>query len=188
LNLQAKFNTFQEEMNCSISYFEDKHKRTKNRAYGIKITSVCFSALITVVLGLSVSKNLLDLFRNIALILGAAVTIINAVDAFYNYGALWIKNAVTLSKLRELKIKSEMYSAGCQDSDLSEKKINEFIGEFQKILKEDMKEWLRIREKAGRMEDIKENLIGGSTATIQDKVIDKFRSDKTDTSKSEENK
>ncbi|MBL4935674.1 DUF4231 domain-containing protein [Clostridium sp. YIM B02515] len=187
MNLKAKFNTFQEELNCSIGFFEDKHKRTKNRAYGIKITSVCFSALITVILGLSVSENLLVLFKDIALVLGAAVTIINAVDAFYNYGALWIKNTVTLSKLRELKIKSEMYLAGCQDSDLSEKKINEFIGEFQKILREDMKEWLRIRERVGRMEDVKENLIGGSTAIIQDKGVDKFRSEKTDISKSEEN-
>ncbi|ERI93963.1 hypothetical protein HMPREF1982_01271 [Clostridiales bacterium oral taxon 876 str. F0540] len=169
-----------------MCYFKSKHRRTKNRAYAIKITSVCFSALITVILGLSASGSLLDIFKDIALVLGAAVTIINAVDAFYNYGALWIKNAVTLSKLRELNIKIEMYSVGCEDTELSEKKINEFIGEFQRILKDDMKEWLRIREKVGRMEDNKEGIIGSQPTILQDKSIDKFRSENIDIVKNTE--
>lgn len=156
MDLKQKLDTLRNELNFSIEYFEYKHKKTKTRVNVVKITSVTFSVLITVVLGLN-SENLVETFKNIAIVLGAVVTIINAVDAFYNYGALWVKNAVTLSKLRELKRELDFYAAGCEPEDISESKLNEFLNKLQQILKDDIKQWLRIREKVNAMEQNKED-------------------------------
>lgn len=157
MNNKAKLDSFQSELMCSIKFFAQKHKRTKRRAQMIKISSIGFSGLITVVLGLTASENMTDLFRNIALVLGSVVTIINAVDAFFNYNALWIKSTVTLSKLQELRRKLEFYTAGTEPEQISEIKLNEFLDELQQILKDDMKQWLRIREKVNSLEHNKEN-------------------------------
>ena len=175
MDLKAKMDTLMSEIDCAINFFQIKHKKTKRKAYAIKISSVCFSVLITVVLGLSINEDLGDLVKNIALVLGAIVTIINAVDAFYNYGALWIKNTVTLSKLRELRRKIEFYSAGCDPADFSEKKLNEFLHELQKISKDDIKEWLRIRENVSRTEDKKDEFISSDIKPVTSKLADKFR-------------
>ncbi len=154
---KARLDTIRSELQCSIKYFTLKHKSTKRRAQTIKICSVCFSAMITVFLGLTASENMTNWFKNIALILGSIVTIINAVDAFYNYNTLWIKSAVTLSRLQELRRKVDFYTAGIKPEQISEIKLDEFLEDFQKILKEDIKQWLRIREKVNSMEQNKEN-------------------------------
>lgn len=155
MNLSLKLNTLKGEVDGSIKYFQHKHTKTKIRAQVIKITSVTFSALITVVLGVN-AGNLSEVFRNIAIVLGAVVTIINAVDAFYNYGALWVKNALTLAKLKELKRELEFYSAGCVPEDISQDKLNKYMNQLQKILKDDIKQWLRIRERVNSADQGKE--------------------------------
>lgn len=152
----VKLETLRKELECSIKFFTLKHSRTKRRAQAMKISSVSFSALITVILGITINENMTEVFRNVALILGACVTIINAVDAYFNYNALWIKSTVTLAKLQELRRKVDFYSAGASQEQIYSTKIDEFLEEFQQILKEDIKQWLRIREKVNSMDQNKE--------------------------------
>jgi len=168
MDVQFKLTTLKNEIDYNIKFFEKKHSRTKHRAYSIKIASVGFSALITVLLGVS-SAGLETIFKNLTIVLGACVTIINAVDAFYNYNGLWIKNTITLSKLMELKRELEFYSAGCVIDDICEEKLNKYMNELQQILKDDIKQWLRIRERASNSEQGKESQ---TLATIKNKSID----------------
>jgi hypothetical protein len=116
---------------------------------------VCFGAAVTVILGLNHSGEAPQLFMDIALILGSLVTVFNAVDAFYGFGALWIKNTVTLAKLRELRRKISFYVAGREEEDVSEDELIKFLEELQQILKDDINQWLRIREKVNSQEKIK---------------------------------
>lgn len=157
MDIQHKLINLKREIDFNIVFFNKKHSRTKHRAYAIKISSVAFSALITVLLGIS-SGSLDIIFKNLAIVLGAVVTIINAVDAFYNYNGLWIKNTLTLSKLLELKREVEFYSSGFENDDISEEKLNKYMDELQQILREDIKQWLRIRERANNSEQGKDNL------------------------------
>lgn len=168
MDVQFKLTTLKNEIDYNIKFFEKKHSRTKHRAYSIKIASVGFSALITVLLGVS-SAGLETIFKNLTIVLGACVTIINAVDAFYNYNGLWIKNTITLSKLMELKRELEFYSAGCVIDDICEEKLNKYMNELQQILKDDIKQWLRIRERASNSEQGKESQ---TLATIKNKSLD----------------
>jgi hypothetical protein len=157
MDCKAKLNILRAELDCTIKYFVHKHLNTKHRANIVKISSICFSAAITVILGLNNATDTSELFINIALILGSAVTIINTVDAFYGFSSLWIKNTVTLAKLRELRRKIEFYGAGREDEDISEVELSKFLEEFQQILKDDINQWLRIREKVNSMEKSKDS-------------------------------
>jgi hypothetical protein len=157
MDCKAKLNILKDEIDCNIKYFARKQVKTKHRANIVKISSVLFSAAITVILGLNNAENTSVLFINIALILGSAVTIINTVDAFYGFSSLWIKNTVTLAKLRELRRKVEFYGAGREDEDISEGELSKFLEEFQQILKDDINQWLRIREKVNSMEKNKDS-------------------------------
>jgi hypothetical protein len=168
MDVQAKLTNLKNEIDYNIKYFNRKHSRTKHRAYSIKIASVGFSALITVLLGVS-SPNFETMFKNLTIVLGACVTIINAIDAFYNYNGLWIKNTITLSKLMELKRELEFYSAGCILDDICEEKLNKYMNELQQILKEDIKQWLRIRERASNSEQGKDSQ---TLAAIKNKSVD----------------
>lgn len=156
MDYKAKLDGLRKELNCTLCYFERKHIMTKHRANIVKISSICFSACITVFLGLNNAIDSSHMLMNVALVLGSLVTIINTVDAFYGFSSLWIKNAVTLARLRELKRKIEFYAAGQEDEYISERELNNFFDEFQKILKDDINQWLRIREKVNSMEKLKE--------------------------------
>jgi hypothetical protein len=147
VDYKAKVTVLDTELNCIISYFKRKHMKTKHRSNIVKISSICFSAAITVILGLNSTKNASELFSDISLILGALVTVINAIDAFYGFSSLWVKNTITLARLRELKRKVELYEAGREDKDFHEEDINKLVEELQQILKDDINQWLRIREK-----------------------------------------
>jgi hypothetical protein len=155
MDLKLKLNTLRNELACTIDYFEKKQKKTKKRANTVKFTSVTFSALITVVLGLN-SGDLIETFRMIAILLGSVVTIINAIDAFYNFGALWVKNTVTLARLRELKRELDFYAAGSESNDISQTKLDEYLNKMQQILKDDITQWLRIRQKVDSTEQNKQ--------------------------------
>jgi hypothetical protein len=154
MDYKAKLDTLKKELDCTIGYFSKKHMKTKHRANIVKISSVCFSAAITVILGLNSARNTSEIYMDIALVLGSVVTIINAVDAFYGFGSLWIKNTVTLARLRELRRKVEFYAAGRENQDISESELGKFLEELQQILKDDINQWLRIREKVNSMEKI----------------------------------
>jgi hypothetical protein len=154
MDYKAKINILKSELDCTITYFKRKHMRTKHRANLAKISSVCFSAAITVILGLNSAKDASELYMDVALILGSLVTVINAVDAFYGFSSLWIKNTVTLARLRELKRKVEFYEAGRENDDFSDREINKLLEDLQQILKDDINQWLRIREKVNSMEKI----------------------------------
>lgn len=180
MDLKEKLNLLLTEIDSNIIYFNQKHKWTKRRATAIKISSVTFSAFITVLLGLEMG-DLAYLLKNAAIVLGALVTIINAVDAFYNYNALWVKNTITMTKLKELKREILYYSAGCGECDMSESKLNRYMNELQRILKEDVKQWTRIRERALNPEQEKDpaNLLDIKTRG-GDGAGDKFRSLETE--------
>lgn len=170
MDLQAKLANLKAGIDCNIKFFNKKHSRTKHRSYGLKIASVAFSALITVLLGVS-SGTLETMFKNVTIVLGAGVTIINAIDAFYNYNGLWIKNTLTLSKLMELKREVDFYSSGCKTEDISEERLNKYMNELQQILKDDIKQWLRIRERANNSEQGRDNQ---GLMSIKNKSLDEI--------------
>jgi hypothetical protein len=82
MDKDERFSFLQEELDRFLLQTNRHRKESKRKAFIYKMLAVSFAAAITVLLGLKVEGVLADVFRDIALGLGATITVLNAADAF----------------------------------------------------------------------------------------------------------
>jgi len=111
-----------------IDYHYRRSSKLKARAYFFKISVMVLAATVTILLGLKLSDgNKFDAYiSNIALMLGAVITLISGIGSFWNTEKYWLNNTLTMMKL--ITLKNEF---------ILELKAEEGIGEEKyKLLKE----------------------------------------------------
>src|SRR5262249_30830912 len=127
----------------------ERHSRLRNgdkrAALGYKIMAVCFAATITILLGVRVDAPLTDIFRDVALVLGAMTTVVNAIDAFYDYRSLWIRRTLLLARLSSLRREVLYYALQPERGEIHTKKLGEFLNRLDQILEDDLQNWMRLR-------------------------------------------
>jgi hypothetical protein len=147
MDLVKKFQFFKDELDSHVRRITRKRNRDKNKAFSLKIIAVAFAAAITVLLGLKTDdEKQAKYFHNIALVLGAAITYLSAVDAFYDHRTLWVRRTVTVTRLQDLKRAFEFYVEGRDDDEISEEKLAVYMQQLNGILQEDLNDWLKLRE------------------------------------------
>ncbi len=99
MDTDARLKFLQGELKELIELTSRERKKNRKQALRYKILSVCFAAAITVLLGLKVDAALADIFRNIALVFGAAITVFNAIEAFYDFRSLWVNQTIFREQL-----------------------------------------------------------------------------------------
>ncbi|MGE3388094.1 MAG: SLATT domain-containing protein [Bdellovibrionales bacterium] len=100
----------------------NKHKR---KAAVIKIASILLSGTATILLGLQIA-GLVSVFKDIAFVLGAFVTLLNALEPFFNYRALWLESEIGKANLYRLADDLEYYLAGANPEKLDIGVLNNF--------------------------------------------------------------
>jgi hypothetical protein len=145
MDIDERLKYLQTELDNAISRVSQKRDRERNRAFTWKVLSVSFAAAITVLLGLQVNGILMGTFRNIALILGATITVLNAVEAFYDERSLWINRTITLTSLYTLKRDTTFYALNPAQGEEHVKTLNLFKQRFDQINENEMKSWLKLR-------------------------------------------
>ncbi len=140
-----KLDFVDEEIQRQIGRIHGRKERDKRRDLIIKVTSIGLSAFITILLGLQVDATWSAIFRNTALVFGATVTILNALEAIGNHRSLWVRRTVSLANLYALQ-----RDMACLKLDIlhDESKINsldEYVGRLNSILEEDLKAWIALR-------------------------------------------
>lgn len=146
MDIGEKVKILKQEMDDRIKYTARKRVSDKKRAFGIKILAVCFAASVTVLLGLKVNENLAGILQSIALVLSAVITVLNAVEAFYDHRSLWIRRTVTLSKLYALRSELNFVTAGVEESEIDIKSLERFLRRYERILQDDLRSWLKMRQ------------------------------------------
>jgi len=82
------------------------------------------------------------IFRNLALISGVLVTVVNGLDKFFDYRTAWVKQIVTVRKLSSLYYEIEFYELGLKEKEeADEKKLAEYMRQYQKIWEDIMFQW-----------------------------------------------
>jgi hypothetical protein len=137
---------FEKELNERIRDFALKRRRDKSKAFKLKILAVVFPAAITVLLGAKVGTVVSGVLQNVALLLGAIITVLNAVEAFYDHRSLWIRRTVTLARLYEVRRDLGLSVAGAEDGDIDSQTLDRLVGRYDGILDDDLKAWLKLRE------------------------------------------
>lgn len=136
---------FRSELTKQQESFRHRRRRDKRKAFALQVSTVVLSATITVLLGLRVSLSTQELLSNVALVLGALVTVLSAVDAFFDHRALWIERTLTVRKLEGLQRRVEYQLAGQEDGNLDPRILEGLVRRLEQILAEDQRAWKRLR-------------------------------------------
>lgn len=152
---------FEEHLNAIVADFAKECKNHKNVALRLRISSVCLSAIVTVCLGLKFQMSELQAtLGNVALALSAVITVVGAYEAFFDPRALWIRETIIYSKLRNLKREFEFWAAGCEGDALDPadaETLNRFKLNLDRILMDSLKNSMKIRGAPEAEKEIKSN-------------------------------
>lgn len=145
MNTGERLKCLQNDLDKLVSRYSGEAKRYKKTALMLKITSVVFAALITVLLGLSVEQVLKDTLRNISLALGAVITVLSAYEAFFDPRALWIRETVTFARLKDLQRDLRFWSSDLDNESMDSHMVDMFKQRLDRILNDSLKYWMKVR-------------------------------------------
>lgn len=146
MDKDERLSSFQEELDFLQQRADRERKLYRTRAFIYKILAVALAAAITVLLGLNVGGMLANVFRDIALGFGAAITVLNAVDAFFDYRFLWMRETMLWSKLEALMRDFKLYALHLKPEADRERMLDEFRSRLDQILEEYMQDWFKLRQ------------------------------------------
>ncbi|MFM7235725.1 MAG: SLATT domain-containing protein [Cyanobium sp.] len=98
-----KVELLQSYLEESIKDIRRKRKMNRQRATFIKLLILCLSGGATVLLGLDIGMNAQLPMKNLAFAFTASVTVLNALEPFFNYRALWVEHERANASLYQLK-------------------------------------------------------------------------------------
>ena len=126
-----------------IDYHVKRSKRLKNKANFFKISVMALGAIVTIVLGLQFSDHVKvewdSCIQNIALILGAMITLLSGISNFWNAEKYWLNNIVTMMKLIDLR--NDMKIEAMASSGIPSDVFNDLRGRFDEIQNEKIDYW-----------------------------------------------
>ncbi|WP_423252498.1 DUF4231 domain-containing protein [Vibrio vulnificus] len=117
-----------------------KVRKQKRKTTFFNGLSIVLGALITVTLGIKLTGS--DEFqRNLALALGALLTIINGWNAMFDYKKLWTRQKSTLLDLYQLRNELRFRLSQCSTETIN---VADLFSRYQDIWERDGNEWRNI--------------------------------------------
>jgi hypothetical protein len=133
------------ELDREQQRFARRRRRDKRKAFALQMATVTLSATITVLLGLRVDAGVQRALANVALALGALVTVLAAMEAFFNHRGLWISRTVTVRRLEELRRQVNYRLAVLGDGEVDPEVVDDLLARLDQIVMDDQQAWLRLR-------------------------------------------
>jgi ABC-type multidrug transport system fused ATPase/permease subunit len=145
MNMAARVALLRAELDRQQQRFARRRRRDKRKSFALQMATVVLSATITVLLGLRVGTGLQRTLANVALVLGALVTVLAAMEAFFNHRGLWVARTVTVRRLEELRRQIDYQLAGLADGEVVPEVVDGLLARLDQIVAEDQQAWLRLR-------------------------------------------
>jgi len=135
------------EIDRLVKRYRYESAKFKKVAFRLKIISVLLAAIITILLGMKIGNNddVQNTFSNIALILGAAITVLSAYEAFFDPRALWLRETVTFARLKDLQRDILFWRSGKDPEDIDVEILDTFKLKLDYILEDTLKYWMKVR-------------------------------------------
>jgi hypothetical protein len=140
MDSQAPIEFIESEIKQRIESFDQDRKFYREKSRQFNIFTASLSALTTFMIGLSQSYNPSKLISLVALATSAVMTVVNAVDTFYNYRRRWVQNNDTVMKLYELASDIK-YTKACDDGILTSESMDVFYNRYKNILRDANEGW-----------------------------------------------
>jgi ABC-type multidrug transport system fused ATPase/permease subunit len=145
VNVEQRVAFLRTELDRQQQRFAHRRRRDKRKSFVLQMATVALSATITVLLGLRVAAGLQRTLANIALVLGALVTVLAAMEAFFNHRGLWVSRTVTVRRLEELRRQTDYQLAGLADGEVQPAIVDGLLARLEEIVADDQQAWLRLR-------------------------------------------
>ena len=144
MKLDERLECLEEDLQRLVKRYGDDARRHKKTALALKIVSVCIAALITILLGLKLqAPEVRDLLSNVALVLGAVITVLSAYEAFFDPRALWIRETVTFARLKDVQRDLRYWARGAEP--LDDQTLEGFKRRVDRVLDDSLKYWMKVR-------------------------------------------
>ena len=131
-------------INNALGYQKMRKEQNKRKASIIKMSSILLAGSATILLGLQIS-GYEKYLKEIAFVLGALVTLLNAVEPFFNFRALWVEHEAALAKFYRLKDRIEFYLVGKEATQVNPEIIKQYYAEYEEIWSTTSRAWISHR-------------------------------------------
>lgn len=131
----------------SISHAQHNRQHYRKRASLVRISTILASTLVTVLLGLQIA-GFEVYFKQIAFVLGALVTLLNALEPFFNFRALWVEHEQALAGFYALKNDLDFYLSGVKPEELDLTALDKVRERHGLIWGQLSKSWIEHRKNA----------------------------------------
>ncbi|GAB3909697.1 DUF4231 domain-containing protein [Kibdelosporangium lantanae] len=133
----------QSELDNELKRYARRRRRDKRKAFYLKTSTVTLSATISVLLGLRAINE--PVFANVALGLGALITVLAAIDAFFDHRELWILRTHTVRDLQTLSRDLRYYVSGLDGAAPDQAEVDRFYQRLGEVIKKDDENWGKLR-------------------------------------------
>lgn len=142
----ARWQFLRQEVDRQLALFGRRRRRDKRKAFGLQMATVTLSATITVLLGLRTSDATRTWLLNIALGLGALITVLAAAEAFFTHRRLWTLRTATVRRLETLSRHVDFHTAGADGRPADAGVLAACLAELDAIIADDQKAWQHLHE------------------------------------------
>ncbi len=129
----------------ALDYMQIRKKRFRVFSSGIKLLSLALSASATIILGL---QNL-SLWAGLGFSLVALVTVINAIEPFFNWRSRWVLAEEAQYRFYRVRDDLEYLVATRPKEELQMEDLADLYGRYQENWKYFSEEWLENRRQKG---------------------------------------
>lgn len=134
-----------QELDRQLSDYRRRRKRDKRKSFALQMATVTLSAAITVLLGLRTAGTAQQRLADIALALGAVITVLAAAEAFFTHRGLWILRTHTVRRLETLARHLDYQLSRSSGQPLERAVLDRYAAELDDILNEDYTRWQQLR-------------------------------------------
>lgn len=139
MTIKSEANYLEQEIRKSINTLKSKVSSHKKKTSWVNGISISLGVLVTLTLGIDVAEANEQIQKNLALILGGLLTILNGWNALFDYKKLWVKQKSTLLDLYQLQ--NEL---GYRSSKEDHVDVDDLFDKYQRIWEKDSNEWRNI--------------------------------------------
>ena len=125
----------------SISHVRKNREINKQRATFVRVFAILSSGMVTVLIGWDGGAKE-QLLNSLALAFSAFVTMLTALEPFFNYRSLWIEHEKALASFHRLKGRVEIEIANTKNDEQS---VTDFVKEYEEIWEELSRNWINHR-------------------------------------------
>jgi len=142
LPLRDVFIRFRDLVSADMDWADSRKARFRGRASAAKIALLALAAASTIVLGIPAIPNR----TAIALPMVALVTLVSALEPFFNWRSRWILMEETQYRLNRIRDEMDYYLVTTPAGDLDLDQLRRFFADQQDIWRDVSQRWIEFRK------------------------------------------